>query len=43
MIKWMPMFFLALYAVISAIINRDISASIYMSAACICYYLGRLK
>lgn len=43
MIKWMPMVFLALYAVISAIINRDISASIYMSAAGICFYLGRMK
>lgn len=43
MIKWMPMLFLVVYALISAIINRDISASIYMSAAVICFYLGRLK
>ena len=43
MIKWMPMIFLAVYALISAIINRDISASIYMSAAVICFYLGRMK
>lgn len=43
MIKWMPMIFLAAYALFSAIINRDISAAIYMSAAGICFYLGRLK
>ena len=43
MIKWMPMLFLVVYATISAIINRDISAAIYMSAAGICFYLGRLK
>ena len=43
MIKWMPVLFLVVCAVISSIINRDISASIYMSAAAICFYLGRIK
>ena len=43
MIKWMPVLFLVLAAMLSAAINRDISASIYMSAAGICFYLGRMK
>ena len=43
MIKWMPMIFLAAYALTAGIINRDISAAIYMSAAGICFYLGRMK
>ena len=43
MIKWMPMLFLVLSAIFSAAINRDISAAIYLSAAGICFYLGRTK
>ena len=43
MIKWTPMLFLVLSAIFSAAINRDISAAIYLSAAGICFYLGRMK
>lgn len=43
MIKWMPVLFLVLAAILSAAINRDISAAMYLSAAGICFYLGRLK
>ena len=43
MIKWMPMLFMVLLAVLSAAMHRDLSASIYMSAAAICFYLGRMK
>lgn len=43
MIKWMPMLFLVLSAIFSAAINRDISAAVYLSAAAICFYLGRMK
>lgn len=43
MIKWMPMIFLAVSSIFSAAINRDISAAVYLSAAGICFYLGRLK
>ena len=43
MIKWMPMLFLGVFAVLSAALHRDLSASVYMSAAVICFYLGRLK
>ena len=43
MIKWMPMLFLVLSAIFSAAINRDISAAVYLSAAGICFYLGRGK
>ena len=43
MIKWMPMIFLAVFAVLSAALHRDLSASIYMSTAVICFYLRRLK
>lgn len=43
MIKWMPMLFLGLSAIFSAAINRGISASVYLSAAGICFYLGRTK
>ena len=43
MIKWMPMIFLVLFSVLSAALHRDLSAAIYMSAAGICFYLGRMK
>ena len=43
MIKWMPIVFLAVFAVLSAALHRDLSAAIYMSAAVICFYLGRIK
>ena len=43
MIKWMPMLFLVMSAIFSAAINRDISAAVYLSAAGICFYLGRGK
>ena len=43
MIKWMPMLFLVLSSIFSAAINRDISAAVYLGAASICFYLGRLK
>ena len=43
MIKWMPIVFLAVFAVLSAALHRDLSASVYMSAAGICFYLGRMK
>ena len=43
MIKWMPVLFLVLAAMLSAAINRDISAAMYLSAAVICFYLGRVK
>lgn len=43
MIKWMPVLFLAVFSVLSAALHRDLSASVYMSAAVICFYLGRLK
>ena len=43
MLKCLPMLFLVLLAVLSAAMHRDLSASIYMSAAVICFYLGRLK
>lgn len=43
MIKWMPMLFLVMSAIFSAAINRDISAAVYLSAAGICFYLGRAK
>ena len=43
MIKWMPIVFLAVFAVLSAALHRDLSAAIYMSAAGICFYLWRLK
>lgn len=43
MIKWTPMLFLVLSAIFSAAINRDVSAAIYLSAAGICFYLGRMK
>ena len=43
MLKYLPMLSLVLFAVLSAALHRDLSASVYMSAAVICYYLGRLK
>lgn len=43
MLKWMPVLFLAVFAVLSAALHRDISAAVYLSAAGICFYLGRLK
>lgn len=41
MLKYLPMIFLVLFAVLSAALHRDLSASIYMSAAWICFYLSR--
>lgn len=43
MIKWTPMLFLVLSAIFSAAIDRDVSAAIYLSAAGICFYMGRMK
>lgn len=43
MIKYIPSITLTVFAILAAAINRDISASIYMSAAAICFCLGRLK
>lgn len=43
MLKYLPMIFLVLFAVLSAALHRDLSAAVYMSAAGICFYLGRMK
>lgn len=42
MLKYLPMIFLVLFAVLSAALHRDLSSSIYMSAAGICLYLSRI-